>query len=74
MVQPERPGQYAAARHRLNSFSYSYRYEKSASLRAPARQHSPAVGDTPAQNAAFIAAEQARWEIVMMRAKIEPGN
>ena len=27
----------------------------------------------PAQNAAFIAAEQARWEMVVMRAKIKPG-
>ena len=30
------------------------------------------VGDTPAQYAAFIAAEQARWQVVAARAKIKP--
>ena len=30
------------------------------------------IGDTPAQYAAFIAAEQARWKIVVARAKIKP--
>ena len=30
------------------------------------------VGDTPAQYAAFIASEQARWKIVVARAKIKP--
>ena len=30
------------------------------------------VGDSPAQYAAFIAAEQARWKIVVARAKIKP--
>ena len=30
------------------------------------------VGDTPAQYAAFIAAEQARWKVVVTRAKIKP--
>ena len=30
------------------------------------------VGDSPAQYAAFIAAEQARWKVVAARAKIKP--
>ena len=30
------------------------------------------VGNTPAQYAAFIAAEQARWKVVVARAKIKP--
>ena len=30
------------------------------------------VGDSPAQYAAFIAAEQARWKVVVARAKIKP--
>ena len=30
------------------------------------------VGDTPAQYAAFIASEQARWKVVVARAKIKP--
>ena len=30
------------------------------------------VGDTPAQYAAFIKAEQARWKLVTARAKIKP--
>jgi tripartite-type tricarboxylate transporter receptor subunit TctC len=31
-----------------------------------------AVGSTPAEFAAFIAAEQARWKPVIARAKIKP--
>ena len=30
------------------------------------------VGDTPAQYAAFITTEQARWKLVAARAKIKP--
>ena len=30
------------------------------------------VGDSPAQYAAFIAAEHARWRIIVARAKIKP--
>ena len=30
------------------------------------------VGDTPAQYAAFIKSEQARWKLVTVRAKIKP--
>ena len=30
------------------------------------------IGDSPAQYAAFIAAEQARWKVVVARAKIKP--